>query len=137
MSVDVTARRYRGAVVADGRTSTASLRRNRDFVLLEVGRLLSSGGSQLTTIAFLVWPELYVLIGYLIAITPDRILGRVASVRTTSRYFVGSLAAGFVLSSASARATVAVFTCCRPALAVWGTFSPSIRLAPSLDGLSS
>jgi len=57
MSVDVTARRYRGAVVADGRTSTASLRRNRDFVLLEVGRFLSSGGSQLTTIAFLVWPN--------------------------------------------------------------------------------
>jgi len=55
----------------------------------------------------------------------------------TSRYFVGSLAAGFLLSSASARATVAVFTCCGLALAVWGTFSLSIRLAPSLDELSS
>jgi MFS family permease len=52
MSVDGTDRRYRGSVVADGRTSTAPLRRNRDFVLLEAGRLLSSGGSQLTTIAY-------------------------------------------------------------------------------------
>jgi MFS family permease len=32
--------------------STAPLRRNRDFVLLEAGRLLSSLGSQLTTIAY-------------------------------------------------------------------------------------
>jgi hypothetical protein len=52
MSIDVTARRYRGAVVADGRMSIVPLRRNRDFVLLEAGRLLSSAGTQLTTIAY-------------------------------------------------------------------------------------
>jgi MFS family permease len=52
MSIDVTARRYRGAVVADGQMSIVPLRRNRDFVLLEAGRLLSSAGTQLTTIAY-------------------------------------------------------------------------------------
>src|SRR3954454_21681826 len=45
-------RRYRGAVVAAERTSLVPLRRNRDFVLLESGRLLSTAGSQLTTIAY-------------------------------------------------------------------------------------
>src|SRR3954454_18865178 len=45
-------RRYRGAVVAAERTSLVPLRRNRDFVLLESGRLLSTTGSQLTTIAY-------------------------------------------------------------------------------------
>ena len=63
------------------------LRRNRDFVLLETGRLLSSAGTPLTTIAY---PRL-----------------------------------------------VAVFTACGLMLAVWGTLSPSIREAPSLDELSS
>ena len=112
----------------------------------------------LGTIAFLAWPNVYVLtasilplavtlpvtdsvvVGYRIAITPDRILGRVESVRSNISLLVGSLgplAAGFLLSSVSARATVAVFTCCGLVLAVWGTLSPSIRLAPSLDELSS
>jgi Transmembrane secretion effector len=110
------------------------------------------------TIAFLVWPNVYVLtasilplavtlpvtdslvVGYRIAITPDRILGRVESVRSNISLLVGSLgplAAGFLLLSVSARATVAVFTCCGLVLAVWGTLSPSIRQAPSLDALSS
>jgi MFS family permease len=112
----------------------------------------------LGTVAFLVCPNVYVLtasilplattlpvtdsvvVGYRIAITPDRILGRVESVRSNIALLVaalGPLAAGFLLASFSARATVAVFTTCGLALAVWGTLSPSIRKAPSLDELSS
>jgi len=36
----------------------------------------------------------------------------------------------------SARATIAVFAAVGVVLAVWGTVSPSIRSAPSLDDLS-
>jgi len=76
--------------------------------------------------------------GYRIAITPDRILGRVESVRGNIALLVaplGPLAAGFLLASVSARATVAVFRVCGLLLAVWGTLSPSIRQAPSLAEL--
>jgi hypothetical protein len=110
----------------------------------------------LGTVAFLVWPNVYVLtasilplavtlpvtdsvvVGHRIAITPDRILGRVESVRSNIALLVaslGPLAAGFLLVSVSARATVAVFTACGLLLAVWGTLSPSIRKAPSLAEL--
>jgi MFS family permease len=110
----------------------------------------------LGTVAFLVRPNVYVLTasilplattlpvtdsvvdGYRVAITPDRILGRVESVRSNIALLVaplGPLAAGFLLASVSARATVAVFTVCGLLLAVWGTLSPSIRQAPSLDEL--
>jgi hypothetical protein len=111
----------------------------------------------LGTIAFLASPTVYVLtasilplavtlpvtdsvvVGYRVAITPDRVLGRVESVRSTIALLVaplGPLAAGFLLESVSARATVAVFTACGLVLAVWGTLSPSIRNVPSLDELS-
>ena len=50
-------------------------------------------------------------------------------------YPLGPLAAGFLLGAVSARATVAVFVVCTLALAIWGTFSPSIRQAPSLSEL--
>ncbi len=110
----------------------------------------------LGTVAFLVWPNVYVLtasilplavtlpvtdsvvVGYRVAITPDRILGRVESVRSNIALLLGSLGpltAGFLLASVSARATVAVFTACGLLLAVWGTLSPSIRKAPSLAEL--
>ena len=109
------------------------------------------------TIAFLLRPNVYVLtasilplattlpvtdsvvVGYRLAITPDRMIGRVESVRSNIALLLGSLgplAAGLLLGSTSARATVAVFTCCGVALAVWGTLSPTIRQAPSLDELS-
>src|SRR5947207_4524628 len=38
--------------VTDDMTTTLPLRRNRDFLLLQTGRLLSTAGSQLTTIAY-------------------------------------------------------------------------------------
>ncbi len=107
---------------------------------------------------FLVWPNVYVLTagilptalaipstdsvvhGYRIAMTPDRLLGRAESVRSLISLLiapVGPLTAGVLLSSVSARATIAVFAVAGVVLAVWGTLSPSIRMAPSLDELHS
>lgn len=105
-------------------------------------------------IAFVAWPSVYVLaasmvpaglaipstdsvvIGYRLAITPDRLVGRVESVRSTLALLVapvGPLAAGLLLGATSARATVAVFAASGLVLALWGTLSPAIRAAPSLD----
>ena len=118
--------------------------------------LLLEQWAWLWTVAFLAWPNVYVLTasilplaitlpvtdsvvdGYRVAITPDRILGRVESVRSNIALLVaplGPLAAGFLLTSTSARATVAVFVGCGLLLAVWATASPSIRKAPSLAEL--
>jgi hypothetical protein len=106
--------------------------------------------------AFLIQPSVYVLvagilpqaiampvtdsvvIGYRLAVTPDHLVGRVESVRTTIALLVaplGPLTAGLLLGSVSARTTVAVFAACGLVLALWGTLSPSIRNAPSLDDL--
>jgi hypothetical protein len=106
--------------------------------------------------AFLAWPSVYVLtaailpqalvltstdsvvVGYRVAMTPDRLLGRVESVRSTiSRLLepLGPLTAGVLLSLVSARATMAFFVAFAVALAVWATLSPAIRNAPSLDDL--
>jgi hypothetical protein len=105
---------------------------------------------------FLVWPNVYVLTasllptalaipstnsvvdGYQLAMTPDRLIGRVESVRSTIALLIaplGPLAAGVLLGAVSARATIALFAVFGLALAVWGTLSPSIRRAPSLDEL--
>jgi len=105
---------------------------------------------------FLIWPNVYVLTagilptavaipstdsvvhGYRIAMTPDRLLGRAESVRSLISLLIapfGPLIAGVLLSTVSARATIAVFAGAGLVLAVWGTLSPSIRTAPSLDEL--
>jgi hypothetical protein len=105
---------------------------------------------------FLVWPSVYVLTagilptalaipstdsvvhGYRIAMTPDRLLGRAESVWTVIALLIaplGPLIAGVLLSIVSARATIAIFAAAGLVLAVWGTLSPSIRTAPSLDEL--
>jgi MFS family permease len=105
---------------------------------------------------FLVWPNVYVLTagilptalaipstdsvvhGYRIAMTPDRLLGRAESVRSLISLLIaplGPLIAGVLLGAASARAAIAVFAAAGLVLAVWGTLSPSIRTAPSLDEL--
>ena len=107
---------------------------------------------------FLIWPNVYVLTagllpsalaipatdsvvhGYRIAMTPDRLLGRAESVRSTISVLIvplGPLIAGVLLGASSARATIAVFAVAGLVLAVWGTLSPSIRMAPSLDELHS
>ena len=105
---------------------------------------------------FIVWPSVYVLTvamlpvalaipnsdsvvdGYRLVITPDRLVGRVESVRTMIAVSVaplGPLVAGLLLEVVSARATVAFFTLFNVVLALWGTLSPAIRDAPSLDRL--
>ena len=106
---------------------------------------------------FLVWPNVYVLTasilptalaipstdsvvhGYRIAMTPDRLLGRAESVRSTISLLIaplGPLAAGVLLGAASAQATIALFAGFGLVLAIWGTMSPSIRTPPSVDQLN-
>jgi hypothetical protein len=106
---------------------------------------------------FLLWPNVYVLAaallptaiaipstdsvvhGYRIAMTPDRLLGRSESVRSMISLLIaplGPLTAGVLLDVASPRATIAVFASVALVLAAWGTLSPAIRGAPSLDELS-
>ena len=107
---------------------------------------------------FVIWPHAYVLaaaitvfgvaapvtdsvvIGFRLAVTPDRLVGRVESVRTTISLLVGPvgpLLAGLLLEATSARTTVAVFAAVGLALALWGTLSPSLRAAPSLSDLGT
>lgn len=79
-----------------------------------------------------------VVIGYTVAMTPDRLLGRVESVRRTIALLIaplGPLVAGLLVAGASARAAVATFGALGLGLALWGTLSPSIRAAPSLAEL--
>jgi MFS family permease len=118
--------------------------------------LLSEFWAALAFIPFFVWPSVYVLAAafavqafcfpntdaavtaYWYALTPDRLLGRVMSVSNTLRVLAvpfGPLAAGLLLSSASPRATIAVFTGWTLAAAVVGTFSSSVRSAPRLEDL--
>ena len=76
--------------------------------------------------------------GYRIAMTPDRLLGRAESVRSTISLLIaplGPLIAGVLLGAGSARAAIGVFAASGLVLAVWGTLSPSICSAPSLDEL--
>lgn len=119
----------------------------RAVLLLELWTWLGCG-------LFVVRPSVYVLAagifptalaipstdsvvhGYRIAMTPDRLLGRSESVRSTLSLLVaplGPLTAGVLLGAVSARATIAVFALCGLALAVWGTLSPAIRAAPRLE----
>jgi hypothetical protein len=105
---------------------------------------------------FLVWPSVYVLTasilptalaipstdsvvhGYRIAMTPDRLLGRAEAVTSTIALLIaplGPLAAGVLLGAVSERATIAVFAAAGLVLALWGTLSPAVRSAPSLDEL--
>ena len=121
----------------------------RDVLVLELWTWLGCA-------IFLVRPSVYVLTagilptalaipstdsvvhGYRIAMTPDRLLGRSESVWATLALLIaplGPLAAGILLSSVSARATIALFAATALVLALWGTLSPSIRAAPSLDEL--
>jgi MFS family permease len=119
----------------------------RTIILIELWMWIGSG-------LFLIWPNVYVLlacilpqaiampvtdsvvIGYRIGITPDRLLGRVESVRTTIAQLalpLGPLVAGLLLSSVSVRFTVAVFTACGFTIALWGSLSKAIREAPQLE----
>jgi MFS family permease len=112
----------------------------------------------LGTVLFLFWPNVYVLAasilpqaialpitdsvveGYRVAITPDRLLGRVESVRSNISLLIaplGPLGAGVLLDAFSARATIACFLAITLALALWGTLSRVIREAPALSELEA
>jgi MFS family permease len=106
--------------------------------------------------AFLVWPSVYVLAvcllptalvipstdsvvhGYRIAMTPDRLLGRAESAWTTFAIVIspiGPLITGVLITEVSARAAIGVCVLLALGLALWATFSPAIRNAPSIDDL--
>lgn len=80
-----------------------------------------------------------VVVGYRVAVTPDRLTGRVNSVARTIAVCgapFGPLAAGFMLESLSARTTIAIFSAALFALAVVSSLLPSIRNAPSLTEIA-
>ncbi len=85
--------------------------------------------------AFITPPVSSVVIGYRVAVTPDRLTGRVNGVARTIAVAgapLGPLVAGLLLGAFSPWTTVAVFTGILAALALVGTFVPSLRNAPSL-----
>jgi MFS family permease len=89
-------------------------------------------------IAFLSPTLNSVVVGYRLALVPDRLTGRVNSVARNIALLaqpLGPLAAGLLLGGFSARTTVAIFCAWLIAIAAWTTLSPSIRDAPSLDEL--
>jgi MFS family permease len=118
--------------------------------------IVASFWLQLFIAAFLLKPSIYVLvvgslpaaflgpsvaavvIGYRVAVVPDRLTGRVNSVARTIALCglpLGPLSAGLLLGSFSARTTIAVFASFLFVLCVFTTLSSSIRNAPSLDEL--
>ena len=143
-----------GAAMLVGSLASPIVRRHlapRRILLLELWTWVLSA-------AFALRPDVYVLaaailpsgfaipntdaaiIGYRLAITPDRLVGRVDSVQTTIAIAaapVGTLGAGVLLGAAGARATIAALAGLALLLAIAGTFSPSIRTAPSLDDLDA
>jgi hypothetical protein len=71
-----------------------------------------------------------VVISRRLALTPDRLVGRVESVRSTLALLIaplGPLAAGLALGTVSDRAAIAGFAALALMLALWGTFSPALR----------
>lgn len=111
---------------------------------------------QLVVVAYVVYPSVYVLlgsvlptaffgptlnavvIGYRVAVTPDRLTGRVNSVARTIAVCgapLGPLTAGFLLGAFSGRTTIAVLVALLLVLAVVASLLPSLRNAPSLDEL--
>jgi len=118
----------------------------RAVLLLELWTWLGCG-------LFLIWPNVYVLTasilptslaipstntvvhGYRMAMTPDRLLGRVESIWRTIMVPLGPLVAGVLLDAVPARAAIGLFAATALVLVVWGSLSPSVRAAPSLDEL--
>jgi MFS transporter len=109
--------------------------------------ILAEQYTGLAAIAFLIRPSVFVLalailpqafvlpitdtvvVSRRIAITPDRLLGRVEAVRLTiarTAAPLGPLAAGVLASTVSNRAAVALFVALGVVLAVWATASRSL-----------
>jgi predicted MFS family arabinose efflux permease len=102
---------------------------------------------------FVVWPNVYVLaaslvpaalaipstdsvvFGYQLALTPDRLVGRVGSVFRTIVLFVGPigpLVAGFLLGQASPRLAIGFFVAVALLAAVVATLSSALRSVPNV-----
>jgi MFS family permease len=80
-----------------------------------------------------------VVIGYRVAIVPDRLQGRVNSAARLIAQVgapLGPLVAGLLLGAFSPRVTCLAITAWFAGVALWATLSPSIRAAPSLDELA-
>jgi len=80
-----------------------------------------------------------VIIGYRVAIVPDRLQGRVNSVARLIAQIgapLGPVAAGVLLGVLSARMTCLIITAWFAGIALWATLSPSIRLTPKLTELA-
>jgi cyanate permease len=78
------------------------------------------------------------VISYRVAVTPDRLLGRVNGVARTIGLLVapfGPLLAGFLIDQFSTRTAVAVFAVSGLLIALWGTLSPALRDAPAMSEL--
>jgi MFS family permease len=78
------------------------------------------------------------VIGYRTAVVPDRLTGRVGGVARTIALCItalGPLSAGLLLHWLSPRETVGVIALVMLAIALLGTWNPSIRNAPSLRDL--
>ena len=79
------------------------------------------------------------IIGYRVAIVPDRLQGRVNSAARLIAQVgapLGPLVAGLLLGAFSTRLTCLVITAWFAAIALWATVSPSIRKAPQLTELA-
>jgi hypothetical protein len=120
--------------------------------------LLGEYWAALGYIAFLVWPNVYVLASafaaqafwfpnsdsavaaYSYALIPDRLIGRALSVSSTLRVLaapLGPLAAGLLLTSVSPRMTITVLAGATIVVAALGTLSKAIRAIPPLDELTN
>jgi len=101
-------------------------------------------------VLFLVWPDAYVLaaailpaaiaipvtdsvvVGHRLTITPDHLIGRVESVRSTIALALaplGSLGAGFFLDAFPPRIALLPFVAVAFVLPVWAALSPALRTA--------
>jgi len=108
--------------------------------------------------AFAIWPSVYVLaaamipcglaipitdsavVSYRLAITPDRLVGRVISAHGAIVMVsgpLGTLGAGLLLDAIGARTTIAAFAGLALCLAVWGTLSPALRSVPRVVDLDA
>jgi len=80
-----------------------------------------------------------VILGYRVAMVPDRLQGRVNSVARMLAQLgapLGPLLAGLLLAVLSTRQTDLILTAWFAAIALWATLSPSIRAAPDLKELA-
>lgn len=132
-----------GASVAGYVTRTLSMR----------AILVTELWSSCTCVIFLFHPSVYVLLAgtlpqsfvipstdtaltaYRFRVTPDRLIGRVMAVTRNIGLAIaplGPLLIGVLLEHISERETVAIFAVVAFALALWGTFSPSLRKSPGL-----